>query len=152
MRTEVNDFVKTMINYVKRKNLAPPVMVTYTTLLPNTLRGQFLLRRAWADFVELQKNHPAYKHNPFPVVVYNQEFSKNKVHLHALFDAVIPLRSHQRCWNTIIHDQAGMAYVTRGADWDVYIHYIFKSKDRIDKFMGHYAYLLSEDLYITKLK
>ncbi len=135
--TEIENFKKMLLNYVSSNYPLDPVMVTYTSTFPATLRSNFIIMRRWRDFIKLMRTHPRYKHSRFSLVAWNQEFSKNSTHLHALFYTVVPLASHENAWRSLLFDDAGHCYVTTGASWSKYIDYIFKHKSQIDKFMGH---------------
>jgi len=136
VNSEISDMKQKLLNYVKSNYPMDPVMVTYTTVLPTTLRSQFIVMRTWAKFMKLMRTHPRYRHSKFSLVAWSQEFSKNSAHLHALFYTLVPLASHENGWKALLFQDAGHCYVTTGASWSKYIDYIFKSKDRIDKFMG----------------
>ncbi len=149
--TIFHEYLRILKSHVSYTYSEKPFMATYTTQLSNRLKAKFTLVLMFKKFVTAGTTMLQFRESYRSPVCWAIEESENSVHVHALYDTWVALRTHQALWNTIgIHD-VGRVHVSSGEEWENYIDYIHKSFDHMSRFFGHFEIIDTVHLSNEKL-
>ncbi len=153
MTSEVQLFKSALGDYAKFTidQETPTVMVTFTSLFPRTLRGKFLLLRAWDKFKLKMRSKLPWREYPFPLFAWAFEYSSKTVHIHAIFSNLVNARVLQKAWTDENRYDHGTIDIRPWDSIESALDYAFKDYSRLDKFIGHSVILRTQPLSTHKL-
>ncbi len=121
-----------------------PVLATFTSFYPNTLRGKFLILRAWQKFTNIMRSKLPYREYGFRPIAWSIESSENTVHIHCVLLQHISLRALTHAWKGINRHDLGKIDIRGFSTFQEAISYTYKDylePNRLSRFFGHFAFL-----------
>lgn len=145
--------LKGMLSFHAYDNdLKDPVMITFTTRFPPTLRGKFLTLRWWDRFRSDMATKLPYREYHFQPIISSMEFSENAVHIHVIADDITNVNILQELWTKLNRHDLGSVYANMLDNFESGFDYIMKeyvaADIGLDKFFGLYVKLHPEGIYI----
>ncbi len=124
----------------------PPVLVTFTTVLPQDINSQNLLLNLWKRFRVTMSRSAEYRTVQFPIAAWAVELSKNSLHVHAACGGYVNQKALQKAWK---HTSVSFGNVdVREFDtWMNLFTYVLKKFARLSKFFGLSVVLRTKSLY-----
>lgn len=146
----IDPFVDALVQANKRTSLSSEhTMWTFTSKYTKSLEGKFRLLRRWQQFRILMTTTLPYREYRFVPIAWVIEYSENSVHLHCLVNGKVNARALNHAWVSLNRHDLGKVFVSSpGEDSSprAILNYMYKSySTRLDKFLGHFLILKSED-------
>ncbi len=148
MITAYKDLLK---DYISESALVKPILVTFTSKYPATLRGKFMLLRRWKQYRLLMTSRLPWREYHWDPIFWAMEYSENTVHIHCVAEGQTSSRVLNHSWLSLNRHDLGKVDVRPLKDYETGLEYSMKDYNhdtsRIDKFLGHFVMLKPQRLY-----
>ena len=151
----IERLMSNLLEYMRDEYTPVPVLATFTSKFPRSLKGKFLLLRYWKKFYLKMTTELPYREYSYSPLAYAFEYSENAVHCHAALMGNVNSRAINHAWRDLNLHDLGRVDIRPFDTYKSLLSYVFKGYlpgGVKDKFIGHYAFLQSERFSTHSLK